>query len=367
MARRKPAELVFEEDAAPADPLETPEQIIARLERELAEEKAAHARTRAAHAAQATIIRAQRAELERLNREKYAEWRLRRSKLKSAQVDTFMAIARVGTKRADWLDKDAPVITGANLAGELGVHESTARANAEAVCNLPGSPIRRTTEYRTDGKRGQLTSYELRVRDPVELIEQMVVVAEALDAPTSTRPRPLRCPEHPNARVNVYTQHECSRCGAVLRSDLPDAKPLCEEVTRIGEDAPSVDGSVLIPVQPARMGALGPDDPAAERFREAVRANGNGNGHHDPDRAAADLVAIPLGDGHPPPTPANGHASESGNGSSALAIGPPVAAVPAVAWRCYACTSDRREQTGDGDWRCAGCRSRGVPPPRGRP
>ena len=35
-------------------------------------------------------------------------------------------------------------------------------------------------------------------------------------------------------------------------------------------------------------------------------------------------------------------------------------------WRC-ACMAYQRERTAEGDWRCAGCGSRGVPSPEARP
>jgi hypothetical protein len=36
-------------------------------------------------------------------------------------------------------------------------------------------------------------------------------------------------------------------------------------------------------------------------------------------------------------------------------------------WRCYACSAYEREQTPEGDWRCAGCGSRGAPSPEAWP
>jgi len=337
---RKHPELVIEEVPAPAVASETSEQTIARLTRELGQEKAAHARTRAASAVQATIIRGHnraegelRAEVERLNREKYAEWRLRRSKLKSAQVDTFIALTRIGTKRADWLDKDAPVITGKNIGDELGVHESTARANAEAVCNLPGSPIKRVTAYRQDGKRGQLTTYELPVRDRVELIERMVVVAEALDAPASNRPRPIRCPKHPKARVLVYAQHECSRCGDILQSALQDARPLCEEVTRIETTPAPVDVPVLYPVHVARIGQSAPDG----------------------------LAAVPVPNSH---SHLNGTGTTNGHAPTVATLAR--APAPVDFWRCACMALERHRRAAFGDWVCSGCTMQ-VPSPDERP
>jgi hypothetical protein len=202
--------------------------------------------------AQQTVIRSQRTDIERLNRRAYAERRLRRSKLKSAQVDAVVAIATIGSSRAEHFDNDAPIITGPQLAKEWGVHESTARDAAESVCNLPGSPIKRVTKPIARGKR--ITTYELAVRDPIELLERMVVVAEALEKPAKTRPDRPRCPDHPSARVNVYRQHECSRCGKVLATEIEGPPAQYVENARIeGDPLPTVDGPVVSTVENARI------------------------------------------------------------------------------------------------------------------
>ncbi len=305
--------LDLDEDTTPTPPPnETCEQKAIRLERELAQERAAHARTRAEKAVQATIICNQRATIERHNREKYAERRLRRSKLKSAQVDTFMTIARLGTQRAQWHDRDAPIITGENIADENGWNESTARLNAEAVCNLPGSPIERVSDYRKDGTYGKLTTYKLASRDPIELMERMVVVAESLKDRKSTRPRPIRCPKHPRAKVDILTQHQCSRCGVVLKSDFPTAEPLYGELPRIEAEPPAVAGSVVTNGEVPRIGQPDSDELAERRARAAVAI---------PSRAP-DRWKQPA-----PPAPAH----------------------------CRLCPSLELYQLDDGRWRCDGC------------
>ena len=63
-------------------PDETLEQRVTRVERELADERRSHAQTRAVNAVQMTTIRALRADVERLNRTAYADYRLTKSKLK---------------------------------------------------------------------------------------------------------------------------------------------------------------------------------------------------------------------------------------------------------------------------------------------
>jgi len=296
---------------------------------------------------QQAVIRTQRATIERQNRAKYAERELRRTKLTGSQVDAAINIIRIGTQRANYFDTDAPIITGKQLAEESAIHESTARANAEAVCTLPGSPITRVTK--SLGAKKRVTTYELASRDPVEMIEQMVVVARAIDAPTSARPRPVRCPKHPRARIDVFTQRECSRCGSVLASDFPNAKPQCVEVTRIE------DTTVVVPVP---------------TYVHVPRIAGTPDSDELADRRAQGAQAISIGAGisqyktvafaERPPTPeSNGHGESLGrigmtraNGTNGHVGERP----PTSSWRCYACGWEgrvHREQ--HGDWVCAGC------------
>ena len=326
-------------DAAPAPTEETPEQTIARLTRELGQAKATIA-------VQATIIRSQRAKIETYNRRTYAEWRLRRSKMKSTQVDATVGLANLASKRAEYHQTDSPIITGQQLGDEMGMHESSARSNAEAVCSLPGSPIKRVTDYRKDGKRGKITTYELAVRDPVEILERMVIVAEALEEPKATRPRPIHCPKHPRARVNVFAQHECSRCGAVLASDFPNAKPLCVEVTRIEDGPPSVDVPVVTPVQHARIaGTPDSDELRARRGREAV-----GIAIRAPDTWKQPEISEPAPNGHAAPEepPVHGVITSAWGSPAPL----PRESPPT---RCRLCPSLELYQLADGRWRCDGC------------
>jgi putative DNA primase/helicase len=239
----------------PAAPLiETAEQTIARLEHELAEERRAHARTRAENAVQATVIREHnrveqdlQAEIERLNREKYASYRLQKcSTLTSSQRDTIQAIARVATARANYFETGAPIITGESLGAEIGKCATTARAAADTVCNLPGSPIKRTSTYRQDGTYGKLTTYELAVRDPVEILEQFVVIAESLEPKPSSRRQPPTCDKHPRARLT--TLHECSDC-----QEIVELQPLCAKILCIAPDTTGVDVPVLVPAKNVRI------------------------------------------------------------------------------------------------------------------
>jgi hypothetical protein len=329
--RKDPVLLLDFDDEPASDTLsnETPEQIIARLERELAKE-------RAVVAAQQTIIRAQRATIERQNRERYAQWRLRRSKLKAAQVDAIMTIADIASKRAEYHDTDSPIITAGQIGEGMGMHESSARSNAEAVCNLPGSPIQRVSEYRKDGKYGQLTTYKLDVRDPVEILERFVPIAEALDAPKAARPKRLRCPVHPDAGVRTIC--DADGCGVVFshRPGEPSEPPsaLCEEVTRIEAEPPTVDVPVLTHVRHARIEPDGLDElTLARRAREAVDI---------PMGRAPDKYKQPA---PPEPEPAN--------------LGPIKVTRrdvdPALPWRHDRCGSLERYTDSEGRERCEGC------------
>jgi len=212
-------------------------------------------------------------QIERLNREKHATWRIRRSKLKSSQADSFFGIVNLASNRADYFDTDTPIITSEQLAKEFGVCEQTARTNAEAVCNLPGSPIKRVTDYRTDGKRGKLTTYELAVRDPVELLERMAVVAEALDKPKPNRSEPPRCKKHPKAGTVTYQQTCCKECGQVLASDFPQDHPLYVKVSSIEHTPDGVDAPVLSDTKVSRIAESGVPaiDELAERRARAAQ------------------------------------------------------------------------------------------------
>lgn len=180
-------------------------------------------------------LTAKAVEVERLNREMYADRRLGRCKnLTSSQRDTIRAIVRVASNRADLYDNDAPIITAETLASEIGKHESTARAAAETVCGLPGSPI--TKAWVPGGKYGRITTYELAVRDPVELLEQFVVVAENLEKKKSSRPQPAKCKDHPNAATLAFTRHVCSTCRKVVASTFPGESDLSAQNARIARE-----------------------------------------------------------------------------------------------------------------------------------
>ena len=97
-----------------------------------------------------------------------------------------------------------------------------------------------------DGKYGQLTTYELAVRDPAEILEQFVVIAENLEEKKSSRPQPPECQQHPEAKVT--TLHECSDC-----KEIVELQPLCGKFVRIGPVSPPVDVPVLVHEQVVRI------------------------------------------------------------------------------------------------------------------
>lgn len=197
------------------------------------------------------------ARIERLNRQIYADNRLSRVKtLTSSQKDTIRALARVAPSRADHFDNDAPIITSETIGKEIGKHESTGRLAAEAVCNLPGAPIKRGEA--PGGKYGKVTTYELAVRDPAEILERFVVIAENLEEKVSSRPQPPRCSQHPNAPVRVYSRTVCGACRKTLASTFPGEDALCVQNPRIAPDQEPVDEHVVTSVQNARIAAEPP-------------------------------------------------------------------------------------------------------------
>ncbi|GAH36974.1 unnamed protein product, partial [marine sediment metagenome] len=135
----------------------------------------------------------------------------------------------------------------------------TGRTAADLVCSLPGSPIKRAKA--PGGKYGQVTTYELAVRDPVEILEQFVVIAENLEEKKSSRPAPPTCQKHPEARVD--TLHECSRCREIV-----ELQPLCAKIVRIDPTATAVDEPIVTSEQNVRIAEGGvpeTDELAARR------------------------------------------------------------------------------------------------------
>lgn len=261
--------------------LEDALQLIAQLRQENAEYRESNRDTlawverlagfneelQACNATLSSKLTAKSTEVERLNREMYADRRLGRCKnLTSSQRDTIRAVVRVASSRADHFDNDAPIITAETLGKEIGKHESTARAAAETVCSLPGSPI--TKAWAPGGKYGKITTYELAVRDPVELLEQFVVVAENLEEKRSSRPQPPKCKDHPNAATLAFTRHVCSKCRQVVASTFPGESGLSEQNARIGVIPPRVSTRNTV-VQNPRIGTA--PEPAAAPFVQVAR------------------------------------------------------------------------------------------------
>lgn len=177
-------------------------------------------------------LTASKAEVERLNRRIYADYRLGKVKTyTSSQKEAIRGLVNLAPKRAEHFDTDTPIITDATLAAEMGKCNKTANSAAETVCSLPGSPI--TRAMAPGGKYGQVTTYELAVRDPVEILEQFVVIAESMEAKVSSRPQKPKCRNHPNAAVTIL--HECSAC-----TEIVELQPLCGKVVLIAPSAPTV-------------------------------------------------------------------------------------------------------------------------------
>ena len=167
-------------------------------------------------------------------------------------------------------------------------------------------------------------------RDPVEILERFVPIAEALDAPKATRPRRLRCPTHPDA--GVMTVCDATGCSVVFSrrpaEPEPVAEALCVEVPRIEPEPPTVAGSVVTPVRHARIEPDGLDElTLVRRAREAVESGGR---QADPSKQAGH----PMRESH-----------------ERVSLGPlKVAPKP---WRCPECPAQERKILPDGSSRCA--------------
>jgi primase-polymerase (primpol)-like protein len=306
------------------------------------------------------VIRKAHAEVKDLNRQKYAEWRLRRSKLKSVAADAGLALARLATSRAEYYGTDAPVITGKNLADELGVSEQTARTHAEAICNLPDSPIERVTAYRTDGQYGQLTTYRLAVRDQAELVERLAVAAEKIEeAPKTARPKPLQCQHHPNAPLDAV--HKCRVCHEIVEHQAPMGESLTHSD---GSDA-SVSVPVVIPVRISRIAGRPDTDDLADRRARAAQ-------DIQLDRAVADSWKQPT------PKPVNlGPIRMSDRRADLFEMDPDTPHTIAVdvgvgddppptrrsPWRCRCGSFEGHAVLNGYQWRCDGCGNVGGLPP----
>jgi hypothetical protein len=123
--------------------------------------------------------------------------------------------------------------------------------------------------------------------------------------------------------------------------------------------------------------------PVSREGQLATHAAGDGHDSEDGhDRAALEMVATPLGSDRVNGDQDYARAAKVDPGEPRLRIerrvgadsqAPPApsgngaATIPAPPWRCYACMADKRELTAEGDWRCAGCLSRGVPSLEDRP
>jgi hypothetical protein len=202
--------------AVPAD--ETPEQRVARLERELAAERQAHAVTRSVNAVQQTRIRALVAELEQERALRAQDRRLTLAEQRLGRVSTYSSLQKEIIKTAAILapalanthQTDAPIITAQMYADAIGENPKTIGANLK-VFDQPGSPIRR--ELKLYGLK-KLTHYELTTTDPVAIIDAMVAVGEQLEARVSPRKRKTcpTCPEGTGTVVNII----CEGCGELL-------------------------------------------------------------------------------------------------------------------------------------------------------
>ena len=341
---RKDPELDLEGLDEPATTNETSADTIRRLTRELAQE-------RTVVAAQATIIRSQRATIEQLkelrDRDRRATLALRnlkRSKMFSAtQADVIEATARIATSLANTHQTDAPIVTREMVAEDIGCDVNTAGAAMKKVFELEGSPIRRHT--RILGPCKKVTEHVLDTRDPIEIIEKMTMIGNGLTERPKRYPNPTRCPVHPDAGTKIVCAE--GGCGIVLLERPAPAPPGNDaQYMRVacieGADPPVVDGTYKMRV--ASIGDELTDDLA--------------------DRRAAAAVAIDLR----PPDAWKQPGEPTGAGGASLGrirlTAAPDAGVPQgapdsprecpAAWRC-ACGCMERRELSDGSLRCLKC------------
>jgi hypothetical protein len=325
--------------------------------------------------AQRHIITTQRTDLEQLRTLREEDRRLRLAEKELGRLKTFSTVQKDAIKVAAGLSgsaasrgNEAPIITRAMVAGDIGCHEATAGA-ALKVFDLEGSPVRRDTHYQTDEDgtplRKKITRYRVETASPADIIEAMVEVGRGLES-RQRRYLERRCPEHPDA--GTVTQTVCAECGLVLNDRPPecpapaaaeDADARYERLAPIGETPPAV----AVPVTPHER--LAPIGVPETNGHDAVSANGNGhdsgNGHHD--RAALEMVATPLGGDRASGDQDYARSKNGHSGAPRLLITSKVSAdgrPPPIPPGPCRCDEVRVRQVG-GRWLCSGCG--GVPVP----
>jgi hypothetical protein len=334
----------------PAD--ETCEQKVIRLERELAEEKAAHALTRAADAVKATIIRAQRTELDG-----WREWSeglrglLKRPDLSGNQKVYW--IAQLGeiysghSRGEEWVTVYRDAVTE-----KSGLSAGTVSDMGSRFKDVPDLPVESRLVTRravdADGVPKTVTVAEWRAKAPRlgEAYRQLATI-ELPDRPKHGGTRVARCPDHQDADLIIRTTTVCSICHKEV------SPPEEKRASQVDTHTPA----------PLRRGCS--VSRGGKLTRTPPPPNGNGhdseNGH--PDRAALEMVATPLGsdraDGDQDYSRSkNGHSeaprllitSKAGANGHA----PPAPPVP--------CTCDGAYASKVGDhWLCSDCG--GVPAP----
>ncbi|MCC7107122.1 MAG: hypothetical protein IT307_18475 [Chloroflexi bacterium] len=265
-----------EQDAAPAEPAEAPEQTIARLQRELAAE-------RASKAALQTVLRATRAELERERelraldrRAELAKQRLRRA-WKPGQADAIIAVATIAPPIANAHQTDDPIITREMVAESSGAHPGTAGENLK-VFDLEGSPIQRVRKM--FGPKA-LTAYQLNGLTSVEILEGMADLGENLDKRPATRAKRVRCQTCP-ADTGTVVNIICAGCGALL-DERHVAAPSADNVSETLALGERTTPTVIVPLTPQTRNARVAGPPEPDHDGRAAAMVGSG-GHREVDR-----------------------------------------------------------------------------------
>jgi len=310
-ARERKAPAVFEEPATPAEATGTPEQTIARLERELAQE-------RAASAVRQTVIRTLRAENEE-HRARFQEFKAVLANPDLSGNEKIIALVLAGEahaptqplkgERVEWAKVS---LEGKPEAGWIGLRErtgltgNTISKTLERLSQGEAAPFEKhvTRDWRTrkDGTEGYVTA--IQVRPLAErLSDTLRVIARfqpdkpkhgGSEAAIEARDQARRCRRHPNAKPVASTVWRCSvpSCKAIL-----EETPLLDH--KLGDPEPSPPSVVVARTLGHKVYGPAPANGHAVALDHQLGGPANDNGHDSEDGAqdqrAAALVAAPPG------------------------------------------------------------------------
>ncbi len=299
------------------------------------------------HEAQSSIITAQRGELE--SKTAYLSHVTSvlakpNEEMRATQKVVALALANEAHYRADRGRRTLPLVA---LAERTGLSKATVSRESRELAEREGSPFERsvTREMRRaeDGTEHWVStiSFDLRTERTADTMLAVARLPKAPDArkhggsAAATTAR-WRCQTCPGAAVIVDKVWSCATCGDVLHRE-----PLNVQVGSSEETPSAVGVSVLRGSQVGSSGRAG---------GSAARSSA-GQNLQVVDSGPSSDCQFSL-----PPTTndhANGHAHHNGNGTAALAIGPPAATVPRQTWRCICGSAKRIQRQPWGDCVCA--------------